>query len=126
MDKIRHLCKHIEPVGSRVTCSPAPTDTDEDFLCLVSGPDAFWKLITHLQDNLYELGGSDVAPVDEYVLAEWEGFQSYKKGDVNLIVTCSEKFFGLFMEASDEAKRLNLLAKEDRIALFQKILYGEG
>ena len=32
MKEINDICISIEPVGSRVTCNPAPTDTDEDFL----------------------------------------------------------------------------------------------
>ena len=31
---LANLCHVSKPVGSRVTCSPPPTDTDEDWLCL--------------------------------------------------------------------------------------------
>lgn len=46
------------------------------------------------------------------------------KGDVNLIVTQDNKFYDRFMAATSVAKRLNLLDKADRIALFQAVLYG--
>ena len=122
---ITKMCKKIYPTGSRVICDPAPTDTDEDFIVLVDGED-FFDLIQELCANKYELGGSDVTPSEDFAPNVWEGFQSYKKGEINLIVTCSEEFFGKFVGATIVAKSLNLLDKSDRIALFQKILYGEG
>jgi len=53
-------------------------------------------------------------------------FSSYVKKEVNLIVTEDPKFFDKFMAATSVAKRLNLLSKEDRIALFQAVLYGNS
>lgn len=122
---ITKMCKKIYATGSRVICNPAPTDTDEDFIVLVDG-EYFFDLIQELCANKYELGGSDVTPSEDFAPDMWEGFQSYKKGEVNLIVTCSEEFFGKFVLATIIAKNKNLLVKEGRIALFQKILYGEG
>ena len=43
---------------------------------------------------------------------------------VNLIVTRNDTFFNRFMAASSVAKRLNLLDKADRVAVFQAVLYG--
>lgn len=110
-------------VGSRITCNPPPTDTDLDVLLLIK-PKEFWNAIECLQDEGFELGGSDLVPAEESFPTEWEGFQSYKKGDINYIITTSEEFFDKFMLATNIAKELNLLKKEDRIALFQRVLYG--
>lgn len=110
-------------VGSKVTCNPPPTDTDLDVLVLIKDTN-FWSYIHHLGDQGFQLGGSDVVPAEEEYLKEWDGFQSYKRGEINLIITTSEEFFDKFMEATAIAKEKNLLKKEDRVALFQKILYN--
>lgn len=124
MSEIMKYMKRIEKVGSRETCSPPPTDTDEDFLVLVDAID--WNdLCACLEEGGFEVEGN-YAP--EAGVTPEEGFLSFRKGDgkdaVNFILTCSEEFFNLFMAATLEAKRLNLMLKEERVALFQKILYG--
>lgn len=121
---IREHCQEIVAVGSRVTCSPPPLDTDIDYLVLTQ-PGAFWKVVWALDAGGYELGGSEVYDASDChlgVVSEG-GFQSFKKGDVNYIITCDEGFFKQFVFASDIAKKLNLLDKKDRVALFQIILY---
>ena len=120
MIEIIEMCERFEPVGSRITCNPPPTDTDEDFLCLVSADkfNEFFNLIC--QD--YELGGS--VPFNEKDICSDECFSSFTKGTTNIIATASQVFFDKFMIATNEAKRLNLLEKADRISLFQSILYG--
>lgn len=131
MSELMKLMKRIEPVGSRVTCEPPPEDSDADFLVLVAEED-FDDFTSLLEDGGWELGGSVVAPaefdVSAYSTAGY-GFNSYTKemecGTVyNFIITCSEEFFDKFMAATAEAKALNLLKKEERVALFQKVLYG--
>jgi hypothetical protein len=119
----KHLIQAIAPTGSRYICDPAPTDTDEDYVVLVL-PEDFDDLILKISDNGYDLGGSDVFAAEEISLNEWDGFQSWKKGDINLIITTSKEFFDKFVEATEIAKELNLLQKEDRITVFQKILYN--
>jgi hypothetical protein len=42
----------------------------------------------------------------------------------NLIVTDDLEWHRRFVAATSIAKRLNLMAKADRIALFQAVLYG--
>lgn len=120
-DELKKLFIKFSPVGSRVTCNPPPMDTDEDFLCLVE-EGSFIKLYTMLDDDGYELGGS--VPFNDKTLSDDDCFSSFKKGDINIIATASPVFFDLFMQATNEATRLNLLVKNDRISLFQKILYG--
>lgn len=102
-------------VGSRVTCNPAPVDTDEDWLVLTRG-DAVLALL--------DAGfGQDGSP-QFYTGNDNGGFRSWRRGDLNLITTESSEFYDKFCTASDLAKRFNLLDKSDRIALFQAVLYG--
>lgn len=123
IEKIKPLCKKIEPVGSRITCNPAPLDTDEDWLVFVPAEEfkLFEEILLHIHS--FEFGGSEVHS-GGCLLGDPNSFQSYTHGSINVIATASEEFFSKFMEATKEAKLLNLLVKSDRIALFQKILYG--
>jgi hypothetical protein len=122
MNDIRAIARRFEPVGSRVTCNPAPTDTDEDFLVLID-VERFSEFYQLLMVEGYELGGS--VPLNEKHLDKDDCFSSFTLGDTNLIVTASEVFFDRFMLATAEAKEKNLLEKSERIALFQSILYPE-
>jgi hypothetical protein len=110
------------PVGSRVTCSPAPTDTDRDWLVLVPAKD--WEPFA---DGMvaagWAIGGSTI-PNGVNELPEEARFNSFVKGEDNVIATCSDVFHKRFLAATCVATRLNLLDKPDRIALFQAVLYG--
>jgi hypothetical protein len=120
---INLLAIHIEPVGSRITCNPAPTDTDEDFLVLLpDNREASNALIALIDDN-WRLDGSLVT--DEVNRNELcSRFQSYSKDETNLIITRSPVFYRRFIAATKIATLFNLLDKKDRIALFQGVLYG--
>ena len=106
---------NAEPVGSRVTCDPAPTDTDEDWLVLVRDVPV---------EKLQEAGFSQEGSPEFYTGNDAGGFRSWRKGEINLITTQSYEFFRLFLTATYLAQRFNLLRKQDRIALFQAVLYG--
>lgn len=106
---------NAEPVGSRVTCDPAPTDTDEDWLALVREVPV---------GRLQEAGFGQEGSPEFYTGNDAGGFQSWRRGEINLITTQSDEFYRLFLTATYLAKRFNLLRKQDRIALFQAILYG--
>lgn len=82
-------CLKYELVGSRITCDPAPIDTDQDYLAQV--------------------------PMS---------FQSFTLGKLNLIITFDPEFYRRFLAATGMAKHLNLLSKDDRVMLFQAVLYG--
>lgn len=112
-----------ELVGSRVTCSPPPADTDQDVLVLVNEERA--NLFVFEMENIgfvVELGEGYAA--DALNSEESDRFQSYRLDDVNLIVTVDETFYKRFAFATAQAKRANLLNKAERIALFQAVLYG--
>lgn len=112
----------FEPVGSRVTCDPHPANTDEDWLILAESMRHLLPLLKN--DFGFEQGGSELVDVENW--KKEFGFQSLRLGSLNLIITESYEFFQRFSAASSVAKRLNLLRKADRIALFQAVLYGNS
>lgn len=114
--------KQITAVGSRVTCNPPPLNTDQDWLVMVQEGD-YAKFAEHLLSTGWDVGGS-LTPNDANYLPEHVRFNSFTKGEDNVIATASTEFHRRFLAASAAAKRLNLLVKEDRIALFQAVLYG--
>jgi hypothetical protein len=105
----------MEYVGSRVTCSPAPTDTDEDVLLLTDDKKT-------LIGDCIEVGfkwDSDVTK------SYPDSFVSLRNGTMNLIITDDEEFFKKFMLATHVCKSLNVMEKSHRITVFQAILYGK-
>lgn len=116
------LPKKITAVGSRVTCRPPPTDTDRDWLVLVDQA-SYDQFAAFLLSDGWEVGGS-LIPNDANYLPDSQRFNSFTKGEDNLIVTASDEFHTRFLAASAIAKRFNLLNKVDRIALFQAVLYA--
>jgi hypothetical protein len=121
-DCLEAYCVAVTLVGSRVTCSPPPTDTDQDVLCYVS-EEAWPDLLFDL-----ELLGWEFDGCEHYAnaLNEGVGFRSYRNGELNLVLTTDKEFHRRFLAATSIAKRFNLLEKDDRIALFQAVLYGNA
>jgi hypothetical protein len=114
--------KQINAVGSRVTCNPPPAGTDQDWLVLVPR-DKYDQFAALLIADGWEVGGS-VIPVDDDYRNPHEKFNSFTKGEDNVIATGSEEFHRRFLAATATAKALNLLEKRDRINLFQAVLYA--
>lgn len=120
--------------GSRVICDPPVTNTDRDYLILLSTFSAF-KLEEVLREKGFTIGGSNFIKVRNIKdLVEWpsyerleeylingEVFHSWKKDDLNLILTASEDYFEEFAQATMLATKLNLRHKVDRITLFEAI-----
>lgn len=106
-----------EPTGSRVICNPPPMDTDQDFIALTYD-DATTR--ERMECMGYTIEGSP----EFYTGNDHGGFRSYRKGEVNVIITPDPKFYDLFRSATELARRFNLTSKPDRIALFQVVLYG--
>lgn len=126
-DKLKELLQGAlkwQPVGSRVTCNPAPKNTDQDYLVLV-GEDAM-EFIGQMTNYGFDVELGEGYAEDALNSGEDNRFQSYRMDDVNLIATVDEGFYGRFVAATSVAKRLNLLDKGDRIALFQAVLYGNA
>lgn len=97
--------------GSRAICSPPPMDTDIDILCYVQE--------AHLDefcDTAKEEGWKN-APYPDVVVDSWK----HPDSNINLLVTCYSNTYNRWMNATVLAKKLNLLKKEDRIALFNVV-----
>ena len=102
--------KEIKRVGSRVTCNPAPTDTDEDWLVYTED---LSTLIGDCVEQGLTLEGSYAG----------DAFVSLRQGPTNVIITDRKEFFDKFMLATHVCKTLNVLDKQHRIVVFQAILY---
>lgn len=135
MELIENIYDHADVVffatdvhrtGSRVICNPAPTDTDIDYIVLVDNCYCAAGIIDHMVHNGYthNIGESD-SYQNMLSFDEEDGFMSFKKGEVNYIITPSKDFFDKFCAATVSAKEKNLLDKQDRIKHFRKYLYGE-
>ena len=104
--------KDIKRVGSKITCDPAPTDTDEDWL-------VYTENLSTLVGDCIEQG---LTHEGSYA---GSAFVSLRQGPTNLIITDRKEFFDKFMLATHVCKTLNLLNKQNRIVVFQAILYGK-
>lgn len=125
-EKIKDLLRYAnryELVGSRITCNPPPVDTDQDVLVYVDGENADYFVLLMKQAGFNVELGEGYAE-DALNGGESDRFQSYRQGDVNLIVTIDELFYQRFAYATEIAKRANLMLKDERVELFQAILYG--
>lgn len=97
------------PTGSRYICNPPPTDTDNDTIFLVNG---YYDYEEFLLNDGWEPCGDGYPDGD---------FLAFRKGEENYIVTEDEELFLSYVKATEGAKALNLLNKEDRIKLFQAV-----
>ena len=123
LQEIINIADMHAPVGSRVTCNPAPTNTDEDYLLLIQSKEKLVKIYEKLSKEGWVLGGSMICCENNYVQPH-DKFQSFTKGCFNLIITESDVFYRKFMAATSVAKLLNVLDKNHRISLFQAVLYA--
>ena len=101
------------PTGSRYICNQPPMDTDEDYIALV-GDGA---------EGVLTLAGFAMN-TDPNKYDEMPEFLAFRSGEFNVVTTQNVEFYARFCAATEEAKGRNLLAKADRIALFQRVLYG--
>lgn len=107
----------IVPVGSRRTCNPPPTNTDDDYLVLCSDAKQAVR-------SLKELGFEPPENIEEYVALHTCSFTSLRFGELNFIVTDDVRWFDKFLTASYFAKKYNVTDKKDRIELFDGIMRG--
>ena len=125
---VSDFAEAVARTGSRVICNPAPTDTDDDYVVLVAS--RMWNafdILDCLEDYGY-IHNTGVSDAYQNMLSfdEEDGFMSFKKGEVNYIITPSKDFFDKFCAATLSAKEMNLTDKQDRIKHFRSYLYGEG
>lgn len=103
--------------GSREICNPAPMDTDVDFVILDMKDNGSFE-----ENGFKIMSGKMISSVShDYGDSD---FETYRRGEVNLIVVHSWEDFKKWKAATAAAKNMNLTKKHERIALFQGILYG--
>ncbi len=117
--RLKDLFLCTTQVGSTVTCNPPVENTDTDFLILIKEENK--KTVHSLleQSDWYHAYGTYRPSTGEE-----RPFRAYRKGKINYIITWDEDYHRRFLEASDLAKRFNLLNKADRVDLFNLALYG--
>ena len=118
MDKYawKKVANKYQPVGSRVTCSPPPMDTDEDWL--IYDPDC--DVAVFLDD----LGWSGCG--EDYDDDDTKDMSVFRFEDVNIICMHCDDQYDKFILATKISKGLNLMDKSDRVNLFEAIRYGRG
>ena len=102
----------LVPCGSRVTCSPPPIDTDQDYVAFMDRA-RLGDIHGALLLDGWDLLGSEVCAC---LSDDWF---SYRKGDDNLILIWSQPLYDCFLASSRIARALNLREKTDRVILFQ-------
>lgn len=110
--------KKYFPTGSRIICDPPVLDTDIDYVILVENKNKFEK-------EIFQIGFRDSShnTLCNYLNIKSE-FNSYKRDQINLIITESESFYNKFFTFTNEARLRNLTKKSDRVALCKSFLYG--
>jgi hypothetical protein len=108
-------------VGSQTILDAATPQSDYDVLCYTW---CKWLAVKRLNKLGYfrTVAPSDVPSPYRYNQNIFVTMRGPDK--VNLIITSSHKFYNRFSGANRVAQRLQLTEKEDRIVLFQYILYG--
>jgi hypothetical protein len=112
--------RKMEQVGSSITCNPPVTDTDIDFLVFVK-EEQLTEAHNFLLEHKWTSSYSNYVSQDP---TQTKPFRSFRKGKVNYILTWSDDYWNKFMIATKMAKQFNLLHKQDRITLFEYVLYG--
>ena len=110
-------CLAAVPVGSRVTVSPPPMDTDCDILCLTDGtPGHYDDFACWLVDD----GWEEERGYGHTIFSSWRK----KQGGIpyNIILTESEEWFDKFLEATVLCKKQNVQLKSDRFAIFNQVM----
>ena len=113
-----YLYKVSFPTGSNYICNPPVTNTDVDEMFLVDD-------LQEVNFQLTGLGWEKCGLEDKEYDNKPSHWAAYRKENMNALLTTNLKYFMNFFKATEEAKHLNLLNKEDRVALFQKILGEE-
>lgn len=129
-----------EPCGSQVTCDPPPPVPPSDYDYLIVIPMVAFKqlpfnvvqiststfvqnteLLETLRVRLLELGFH--AEGEDY--DNDDGFHSWRRNDVNLILCTDGQNARRHRAATALCRRLNVMDKKDRRAVFRAVLYAE-
>lgn len=104
--------------GSRVICNPPVMDTDIDIVCLMRLKD-----LSKIYGTMVCVGWTYNVYAPKPNMLD-RNFRSLRRDEYNLICTQNEELYNRFCMATDKAKKLNLLNKKDRVALFERMLYN--
>lgn len=130
---VAHDCR-VEVCGSQVTCDPPPPASDTDYLVEIVRPEDLYHsfstpqcalegqvsvVIAYLTNAGFFLEGRD-----HYQHMTSSTFASLRRERVNIILTSNPEFARRHRAATHICTRLNVLAKPDRVAIFQAVLYG--
>lgn len=99
--------------GSSVICNPPVLNTDFDYVILV--PRNSYELDQFIEDQGFKTNYADY---------DLEDFRSWKQGQINYIITDNIGWYAKMRTATKLAKKLNLLDKQQRIDLFDYVMYG--
>ena len=112
--QLRNCGHQIWLVGSRTIEGAYRDDSDHDFLVFSQEP-----IPDKIEDLGFKLenGGAHYEPSEGY-------FNSWRKGNINVIATHDQVFATNFLKANKIAQILNLTDRADRVKLFQFLLYG--
>lgn len=111
---IEHGCE-IYCVGSRTIRGGFTAKSDYDFL--VYNPNGeTWNLMEELEYTL-ESGSEHYEPSEGQ-------FNSWRKNNINIIMTGDKLFSLKFLCANNLAQAIGLTTRPERVKLFQKVLYG--
>lgn len=110
----------ISATGSRAICSPPPVNSDADFLVFLKSHDDMTDFVSVASQAGFEWESNE-----HYQEVADDGFMSWRRGMVNLIVTKNREFAASHRLATSVCKRLNVMSKEDRVAVFRAFLYAE-
>lgn len=98
-------------VGSRVTCDPAPTDTDRDIIVMCCKGELY-----ELAERIMQAGGT---PCGEDYHDPENMLHPYRLEGDNYLLTESPEYFHRFIAVSEFCKAQNFMDKAVRKALFQ-------
>lgn len=140
IEQVKTLCSDCLLTGSQITVDPPPTSTDVDILFL-AGASSIKVVVELLLESGYQIGGyftdeelnldedDDVKEFDlEFLDKKHRTFISLKhitQGSIgiNFLLTASRNFFDDFRLATEVCRRLNIADRDDRIVIFQSLLY---
>lgn len=103
----------IWSVGSQTIEGASTPDSDHDFLVFT------WSPIPHVYSSI----GCDLEWGSEHYEPSNGKFNSWRSNDVNFIATYDTHFCRNFLIANSVAQKLGLKSRDDRVALFQAVLY---
>jgi len=117
-DSLEDFANACVYVGSRITCNPPPTNTDQDILVWVDGNKGYDILDSWLDRNDWEYEGDEKYQMSHF--SSWR--KTIQDVEYNAIVTTSETWFNRFLEATLLCKKENAMSKKRRIEIFDSIM----